>query len=126
MACKLRWPMSISIYLLVWAALTNLFCYFCGCFCYQEVLLVMNFRWQKCFTGNIEAICTISFKIRAKSRSKNPFQCAEEFAPVAVYVLEVPFSLASCHENLAFFFYTKVVSQCYMKVSFIPFFRSSL
>ena len=95
--------MSISIYLLVWAALTNLFCYFCGCFCYQEVLLVMNFRWQKCFTGNIEAICTISFKIRAKSRSKNPFQCAEEFAPVAVYVLEDPFSLASCHQNLAFY-----------------------
>lgn len=96
----------VSIYLLLWAALTsltNLFCYFCGCFCYQEMLLVMNFWWQKCFTGNIEAICTISFKIRAKSRSKNPFQWAEEFAPVAVYVLEDPFSLASCHQNLAFY-----------------------
>ena len=83
------------------------------------MLLAMNFPWQKCFTGNIEAICTISFKIRAKSRSKNPFRCAEEFAPVAGYVLEVPFSLASCHQNRA------SKSVLYESV-FYTFFRPSL
>lgn len=55
----------------------------CPCFVDEEMLLVINFDGKNFFTEKMEAILTITFKIRAKL--ENIFQCVSLRRRVCFY-----------------------------------------
>ena len=111
--------MYISTYLLVWAALTsltNLFCYFCGFFCYQEMLFGNEFSMAEVFYREHWSNLYHKLQNKSKIESKEPISVRRR---VNLLLLQV-----MCWKCLSVWLLavkTVLVSQCYMKVSFIPF-----
>ena len=63
---------------------------------------------------------------KSKIEIKEPISVRRRVCSCCSLCVGSPFQFSFLPWKPCFFFYTKVVSQRYMKVSFIPFFRSSL
>ena len=63
---------------------------------------------------------------KSKSEIKEPISVGRRVCSCCSLCVGRPFQFGFLPSKPCFLFYTKIVSQCYMKVSFIPFFRPSL
>ena len=116
-----------------------LFLYICWCGGIDKLVLLFlwlfllsrsafgdEFSMAEVFYGEHWSNLYHKLQNKSKIEIKEPISVRRRVCSCCSLCVGSPFQFSFLPWKPCFFFYTKVVSQCYMKVSFIPFFRSSL